>query len=119
MHNTAHVTLAIEENVVEKLADLAGGMSEISRYITRLILKLHAKKCGEGGMVDLEQLIWEVNDLLEKQILYEERIHTLQDHLDRVTAKERLHIEMNPDSRQYDIRSTNNILLRCTHSALH
>ena len=28
MHNTAHITLTIEENVVEKLADLAGGESE-------------------------------------------------------------------------------------------
>jgi hypothetical protein len=119
MHNTAHITLTIEENVVEKLADLAGGESEITRYITRLILKLHAKKCGEGGMVDMEQLIWEVNDLLEKQILYEERIHRLQDHLDRITAKERVHIEMKPDLSHGDDRSTNSILLRRTNSPLH
>ena len=69
--------------------------------------------------MDLEQLIWEVNDLLEKQILYEERIHTLQDHLDRITAKELVPIEMNPDSSHADVRSTNSILLRRTDSTLH
>jgi len=110
MHNTIHVTLAIEENVVEKLVDLAGGESEISRYVTRLILKLHAKMCGEGGIVDSEQLILEVNDLLEKQILYEERIHILQDYLDRLLAKGRVWMAMNPDSGYADLRRASSIL---------
>jgi hypothetical protein len=53
MQDTAQITLTVKEDVVIKLAELAGGESRVGEYLARLILKLHAKQCAPG-----DKLIW-------------------------------------------------------------
>jgi hypothetical protein len=89
MPDTAQINLSLRGDVIEKLAELAGGESCIGEYLTCLILKLHAKKCGQGGVVDLEQAILEINELLENEQSYKREIRSLEQNLTRALAPRR------------------------------
>lgn len=91
MLDTAQINLSLRDDVIEKLAELAGGESRVGEYLTCLILKLHAKKCGKGGVVDLEQAILEVNELLENEQRYRREIRSLKLNLARALAPQRRH----------------------------
>jgi hypothetical protein len=85
------ITLTVKEEVVKKLADLAGGESRIGDYLAHLILKLHAKKCAPGGQVDLEQAILEIHELLDQQERYKREIRSLKQYLRQALGHQHEH----------------------------
>jgi hypothetical protein len=89
MPDTAQINLSLRDDIIEKLTELAGGESRVGEYLTCLIVKLHAKKCGKGGVVDLEQAILEINELLESEQRYKREIRSLEHSLTRALAPQR------------------------------
>jgi hypothetical protein len=89
MPDTAEITLVLDENELRRLAELAGGESNIADYLKCLGLRVHSKKCAPGGAVDLEQAIIEIDDLLQWQQYYKQKIYTLQKQLGQALAKQR------------------------------
>jgi hypothetical protein len=94
---------------MEKLAELAGGESRVGEYLTCLILKLHAKKCGQGGVVDLEQAILEINELLENEQRYKQEIRSLEQNLTRALAPQRRHSAIQEVNR-WQVQRTSAVL---------
>jgi hypothetical protein len=109
MQDTAQITLTVKEDVVKKLADLAGGESRIGDYLARLILKLHAKKCAPGGQIDLEQAILEIHELLDQQERYQREIRSLKQCLRQALGHQHEH------AAPYKNRRT----IRHAHTVLH
>src|SRR4051812_47752425 len=84
MNNTYEI--AFTEDVLEKLGELAGDKSQIEDYLNTLIQRLHARKSGQGGVVDLEQTIVEIHELLENEKRYQQEIYNLEQRLRRALA---------------------------------
>jgi hypothetical protein len=100
MAETAQITLILDEDERQKLAELAGGESKIADYLICVGLKLHLKKCAPGGAVDLEQAILEIDDLLNKQRMYKQKIYILQQKLGQTLAAQRQLLAIVDDGRQ-------------------
>lgn len=100
MPDTAEITFVLGEDELRELAELAGGESRIADYLKCLGLKVHRKKCAPGGAVDLEQAIIEIDNLLQLQQLYMQKIHILHKQLEQAFAAQQQLLAIVDDGRQ-------------------
>ena len=90
MPETAQITLVVEQDVADRLAELAGGEARIAEYVTNLV-SLHAQRASEGEVANLEQAIEEINELVQNEKIYRRTIYVLEQQLRRVlTAQQRV-----------------------------
>lgn len=110
MQDNSQITVTMPEDIKGKLAELAGSESKISEYLTHLVLILHAKKCGRGGQVELEQTIIEIDELLKNESVYKQEIRSLEQHLERALAGQ---------NRFFEAPLVNHRPMRRAKTALH